>query len=167
MSFFSGLTKGLGSLFSGMSSGGLFGLIGALGSDIFNVFSARSYRNWMTNMSSTAVQRRMKDLSSAGINPALAGGHSGAASQPSMSAPSVQSPVHSAVALMGAVQRLRNMRAQTNLVNAQAQLVRSNVRHSYASLPDTVAKSVHSASTLARDIKYFIRATQLAKIMLK
>jgi len=40
MSFFSGLTKGIGGLFRGMSSGGMMGLLGSLGSDLFNVFNA-------------------------------------------------------------------------------------------------------------------------------
>lgn len=66
MSFFSGLTKGIGGLFRGMSSGGMMGLLGSLGSDLFNVFNAKSYRDWMQKMSSTQVQRRMKDLSKAG-----------------------------------------------------------------------------------------------------
>lgn len=52
----------------------------------FNANQAKINRDYQTDMSNTAVQRRMADMKKGGINPILAGGY--AASQPSGSSAS-------------------------------------------------------------------------------
>ena len=53
--------------------GGVFSAFGQRSANKANLRIARENRAWQKMMSDTAVQRRMKDLAAAGINPILAG----------------------------------------------------------------------------------------------
>ena len=152
MSFFSSLGKAAGGLFGSAASGGMLGLIGGLGSDVFNLFNAKSYRNWMSKMSGSAISRRMKDLKSSGINPVLAGGSGGAASTPQVLPPHVSSPVPRAFAVASAKQQLSFQRAQTALINAQTnsakantKLILSNISRTHSDVVGNWLKNTYSA----------------------
>lgn len=161
----------MGSLFAGLAS-----LAGGLGSDIFNVFSAKNYRNWMQHMSNTAIQRRQSDLKKAGINPILAAGVGGSASQPSAAAPTVNSPVPSAFSSASAKANINNMKmqnknllAQNKLIVAQARQANSaaalslaHARATTASMPSSYAKgakghadTVYYTNDFTRGAYYF------------
>lgn len=59
--------------FAGSLLGGVLGGVGQASANRTNIKLAREARDWQEDMSNTAVQRRMRDLRAAGINPILAG----------------------------------------------------------------------------------------------
>jgi len=90
--------------------------------------SAREQMDFQERMSSTAYQRAMQDMSSAGLNPILAG-KLGGASTPSGASYSAQNElsglsesVQSAVGLKRLKLELENMKAQNEVLESQADL---------------------------------------------
>lgn len=70
-------------------------IVGSLATSAFNVFENRRNRQFQKRMSDTEMQRRVKDLRAAGINPMLAvGGHGlGGASVPTSAAAQAENPI--------------------------------------------------------------------------
>lgn len=76
----------------------------------FNSASAKTNRKWQEDMSNTAMQRQVKDLIAAGLNPVLAAGKLGGASTPSGAQASSKSQQIPSISDM----LTRKMEAQTN-----------------------------------------------------
>lgn len=82
-----------------------------------NMALQKESENWQTQMSNTAVQRRVKDLQTAGLNPLLATGE--AASVPSLGPTTVSNPNASFGNLGTQVQSAQMIQQQKNLLAAQ------------------------------------------------
>lgn len=71
MGLFSGISAGAGSLLGGVA-GGLIGAFSASDTNRQSAEEAKRNRQFQREMSNTAIQRRMRDMRKAGINPILA-----------------------------------------------------------------------------------------------
>jgi len=106
-----------GTAIGGFASG-LFGYKGTKDQNVASAAQAQKQMDFQERMSNTAIQRRMADLRKGGLNPILAGKHD--ASSPA----GAMAPMHNkaAVALQNAstAANVKNIAAQTQLVNNQA-----------------------------------------------
>jgi hypothetical protein len=106
-----------GTAIGGFASG-LFGYKGTKDQNVASAAQAQKQMDFQERMSNTAIQRRMADLRKGGLNPILAGKHD--ASSPA----GAMAPMHNkaAVALQNAstAANVKNISAQTQLVNNQA-----------------------------------------------
>lgn len=99
----------LGEFLTGVGTG----VVNAIG----NYASARMVNRFNERMSNTSMQRRVKDLEKAGLNPGLAYSLGGASS-PSGSSPDLGGAVSTGLQAASAKAQLKNLRAQNDNIKA-------------------------------------------------
>ncbi|QXP08436.1 MAG: DNA pilot protein [Arizlama microvirus] len=130
MGLFDFVKDSIGSI-GGALVGGLFGSSGQKSANKTNIKLAREQMDFQERMSSTAYQRAVADMQSAGLNPMLAYSQGGA-SAPMGSMPTVQNEgsagVSSASQAMGVVQSMQSVaqsKAATERLQAETDKIRS------------------------------------------
>lgn len=121
---------------------GAIDAFGAKSANKQNIKLAREQMAFQERMSSTEIQRRMTDLTAAGVNPALAYTQGGA-SAPSGARTEVQSPISKGV---GTALQARMQRAQLENMELQNRVLLANKMNIQA---DTNLKEVTAGQTAA------------------
>lgn len=120
---FGGVSDALGTGFRNLVSGGTWTQSGQeLAQQAYNSSEAQKQRDYATEMSNTAYQRAVKDMSSAGLNPYLAY-QQGGASTPSGSSASTSYGQSNARDLGSSVRNTRNSMVNNALDVARLVLI--------------------------------------------
>ena len=148
--------------------GGLLGYKATKDTNVASAQQAQKQMDFQREMSNTAVQRRMRDLKKAGINPILAG--SKEASSPAGAQAPMQNPTSSAVQAARQKQELANLDAQWHATEAQAFASQEQAKLSAASaykLQGDMAKAKvdeqYYKSTFGRNARFVELAGNAAK----
>lgn len=155
-----------GSILGGLQTGAsLYGseqsLKAAKETNATNVMLARENRSWLESMSNSEVQRKMKDLESAGLNPLIAAGAGAGASTPNVSAPQIENPGAGAEGAIGgaianSVQSVlanQQLRAATEATEATARKTDAEAKLVEAQVPYSAANARTQSDILSRNFE--------------
>lgn len=119
---------------AGALGSGALGASGAHSANRTSLAIWREQRDFMDTMSRTEIQRRVQDMSAAGINPMLSVMGMGGASSPNVSPPSIQnegSPAGAGVAqaaqIAASAAQIKLAEAQARKTSAEASVIESEV----------------------------------------
>lgn len=129
---------------------GFFDFVGSLFSNAASAKQASAQRAFQEEMSDTAHQREVKDLTAAGLNPLLSvnsGASTPSGAMGSVAAPNIGNPIQEGIQTVGAAKQLAQTDATTDSIKAAAEnsrasamLSRANAAKALADLPE---KQVH------------------------
>lgn len=129
---------------------GLFDFVGSLFSNAASAKQASAQRAFQEEMSDTAHQREVKDLTAAGLNPLLSvnsGASTPSGAMGSITAPNIGNPIQEGLQTVGAAKQLAQTDATTDSIKAQAEasranavLARANAAKATADIPDRQLK---------------------------